>query len=109
MASRDPLLLERAGHVTLRIRAKPKASRTRCLGIQEGALQIALAAPPVDGAANQELIQFLQKLTRLPKRRIVLLSGETGRDKLVQFLNTDRATLEALLPLEPQSEKDGAT
>lgn len=78
---------------TLRIRAKPDSSRTRVLGVREGALEIAIAAPRVEGAANEELIRFLHKESGLPKSRIELVSGATGREKLLRFHGADVARL----------------
>ena len=74
---------------TLRIRAKPDSSRTRVLGVREGALEIAIAAPRVEGAANEELLGFLRKESGLAKSRIELVSGATGREKLIRFHGAD--------------------
>ncbi|HVW28331.1 MAG TPA: DUF167 domain-containing protein [Polyangiaceae bacterium] len=65
--------------------AKPRASRTRVLGVENGVLEVALAAPPVDGAANEELVCALSDHFGIPKRRVSLVSGETSRHKRVRL------------------------
>lgn len=71
--------------VILRLHIQPKASRSEISGeYGEGALvrlKIRIAAPPVDGEANRELILFLKKLTKIPASRISIIRGETGKIK----------------------------
>jgi uncharacterized protein (TIGR00251 family) len=55
------------------------------LGEHGKALKVALAASPVDGAANAELLQALANWLGVPQRRVVLRSGETGRLKRIQI------------------------
>lgn len=47
------------------------------------AIKLAITAPPVDGKANEAVIRYLADLFRVPKSSIVIVSGETGRNKLV--------------------------
>jgi uncharacterized protein (TIGR00251 family) len=72
--------------VTIAIRAQPRAKKTAITGIYgEGAsaqLKIAVHAPPIEGRANEALIAFLADLFSLPRRDVVLLSGETNRSKV---------------------------
>ncbi len=63
--------------------AKPRASRSRIIGVREGALEVAIAAPPVDGAANTELIHALARALRLSKRQVSLVAGEASKHKRV--------------------------
>jgi uncharacterized protein (TIGR00251 family) len=71
--------------VVLDIKVIPRAGRTRLAGTREGALLIRLAAAPVDGAANAELIAFLSRLLDIPKRQITLVSGDKSRQKRVKI------------------------
>jgi len=64
--------------VLLRLQAQPRASRTEVVGLQGDRLKIRIAAPPVDGAANQELLRFLKKQLGCP---VALVSGETTKYK----------------------------
>ena len=80
----------------LQIWVKVRASVTRIVGERNGKLEIALAAPPVDGQANKELIRLLSKRFRLPKTAVKIVSGESSRDKVVS-LDGDAIELEAQL------------
>jgi uncharacterized protein len=68
----------------LRIHAQPRATRSELVGIHDGRLKIRLTAPPVDGAANAELMRFLARRLGVPRSRISLLAGGTSKQKLVQ-------------------------
>ncbi|MEK7833575.1 MAG: DUF167 domain-containing protein [Acidobacteriota bacterium] len=69
--------------VSFVIRVQPRASRSDIAGELEGALKIRLAAPPVDGEANEELVRFLSKLFGVTRAQIVIRSGQTSRNKLI--------------------------
>jgi uncharacterized protein len=75
---------EQGAGVTFAVRVQPRASKTGLAGEVEGALKIRLAAPPVDGAANEELIAFLAKLLGVPRRQISLVSGVAARHKVIR-------------------------
>lgn len=75
----------------------PRASRTSVAGRHGDAVKIRLAAPPVDGAANDELVRFLADLLRLPKTSITILAGHGGRRKTIAITGiTTDAVLRAL-------------
>jgi uncharacterized protein (TIGR00251 family) len=73
-----------ASTVTLVIHVQPRASRTEVVGPHGDAIKIRLRAPPVDGAANAELIRFLSERLGVPRQSIRIVSGDTGRRKRVQ-------------------------
>ena len=66
------------------VRVQPRASRSEVVGEQEGALRVRLAAPPVDGAANDALIELLSDLLDVAKRDVRIVSGVTSRRKVVE-------------------------
>ncbi|HPQ80104.1 MAG TPA: DUF167 domain-containing protein [bacterium] len=74
---------ERADGVTFECRVAPRAGKSAVKGVRNGALHLALGAPPVDGRANEELVKYLATLLRVSKSRVFILSGERGRTKLV--------------------------
>jgi len=76
-----PWLTSSPDGLLLSIWAKPRASRTKLAGERDGALAVALAAPPVDGEANAELVKFFSKLLGTPKKNISVAKGATGRSK----------------------------
>jgi hypothetical protein len=67
----------------LTVHIQPKASTTECVGIHGDALKIRVAAPPVDGAANDELIRFLARQLSIPSTSVRIHSGAGGRHKRV--------------------------
>jgi uncharacterized protein len=69
--------------VNIRVYVAPRASTNRVVGVHHGALKVALTAPPVDGAANKALVEFLAKVLAVPKSAVVLSSGQTSRNKTV--------------------------
>ena len=87
----------RAGCVRFRVRVKPRASKSRILGVRGGVLEIAVAAPPVDGAANSELICILASALNRGKSAIEIVSGQGSRSKLVSIAGFTPAELVAKL------------
>ena len=79
--SRGEWLKAIEGGCELMILVQPRASRTKVLGEHDGRLKIALAAPPVDGAANAALIEFLSDALGVRRAEITLLDGEASRRK----------------------------
>jgi uncharacterized protein (TIGR00251 family) len=69
----------------LDVRVVPRAGRSGVAGLRDGALLVRLAAAPVDGAANAELIAVLAGGLHLPKRSIHIVSGERSRTKRVRI------------------------
>ena len=69
--------------VILHVRVTPKAAQSKIVGLQDHALKIAVKAPPVDGAANKELIHFLAKALGIPKSQLEIARGESSRNKQV--------------------------
>ena len=67
----------------IRVRVKPRAARSRVLSVQSGVLEVAVAAPPVDGAANQELVRLLSSVLDVGRRNVEIVGGARGRSKLV--------------------------
>ena len=83
--------------IDLDIRVIPRAGRSGFGGLRDGALLVRLAAAPVDGAANDELIALFAKTLRIPKRDITIVSGERSRSKRVRIAGIDREQALALL------------
>ena len=76
-------LAAKDGVVTFNVRVQPRASKSGVAGELDGVLKIRLAAPPIEGQANEELIRLLAELFDTPRRRIVILSGQTSKNKVV--------------------------
>ncbi|KAL1435439.1 hypothetical protein MTO96_000115 [Rhipicephalus appendiculatus] len=73
------------GTVAIRVRAKPGASESRITDVSEDSVGVQIAAPPVDGEANTELIRFLSKLLNLRKSDLSLEKGSRSKDKVVMI------------------------
>ncbi len=82
---------------TVAVHAKPRAKKSRVIGYKEGALEVALAAPPVDGAANEELVRVLAAALGVPARDVHVERGASGRRKLVRVEGMSDAAARDLL------------
>lgn len=81
----------------IEIRVQPGASRTQVAGRHDGKVKIRLAARPVDGAANKELVRFLSQHLGIPRRSIELVSGLTSRTKRIRIQGMAPADVEKTL------------
>jgi len=88
------------GQVVFNVQVVPRASRSEIIGEHNGALRVRIAAPPVDGAANEELIRILARTFKVPQRAIQIMSGHTGRTKRVGITGGEPGILETLLAAE---------
>ncbi|MGC2238915.1 MAG: DUF167 domain-containing protein [Pyrinomonadaceae bacterium] len=79
------------------VRVIPRASKSEIVGELGGALKVRIASPPVDGAANAELVKLLAKTFNVSKSAIVILSGQTSKTKQVKIPNTTGEKLSAIL------------
>jgi uncharacterized protein (TIGR00251 family) len=73
------------------IRVIPRAGRSGIAGLRAGAVLVRLAAAPVDGAANAELIEVLARALGVPKRSIEIVSGDKSRSKRVRIIGFNHA------------------
>lgn len=83
--------------VRISVYVQPRASKTAIVGMHDGAIKIRLAAPPVDGAANAALIEFIAKKVGVPRSRVRLVSGASARRKIVEIEGVDDASVAAAL------------
>jgi len=84
--------LRTTGHgLTLRVRVQPRASKDALGGEREGALVVRLTAPPVEGAANEALARFLGKTLGVAPSAVRVVSGASGRNKVVSVTGLDAA------------------
>jgi uncharacterized protein len=83
--------------VSFAVKVQPNASKT-CVGGREGEfLKIRLAAPPVDGKANEALIAFLARRLSIPKSSVLIRSGGSSRRKVVQVEGCSEEKLRAFM------------
>ncbi len=78
----------------LTIKITPRSPKNDILGIMEdGTIKIRLTAPPVDGKANNALIDFLSEILDIQKDKILILSGHTSRTKMISFRGANKSQL----------------
>ncbi len=77
----------------LSLMAVSRASSTDLAGLEGEALRVRVTAPPVDGAANDALIRFLARVLGVPRSRVKMLSGETGRRKRLLIIGMEQEEL----------------
>lgn len=77
------------GWLAFRVQVVPRASRSEVVGEHNGLLRVRLAAPPVDGAANEELIRLLAKTFKVSRSAVKIVSGHNARLKRVSIEGVD--------------------
>ena len=86
---------QRGAAITVKV--SPRAKHTEVAGVMDdGTIKIRIAAPPVDGAANAELVKFLAQVLRLPAKQIDILAGETSERKLISLVGISPAEVDAV-------------
>ena len=83
--------------IVITVRVVPRASKSEIVGLENGILKIRITSPPVDGAANAELIRLLSKTLSVAKRDITIASGETSRNKRISIDNVSQSKLDEIL------------
>jgi uncharacterized protein len=85
----------------LAVRVAPRASRTAIVGVigegSEAAVKIALQVPPVEGRANEALVEFVAELLGLPRAHVAIAAGEHGRNKIVVVRGRSAADVAAMV------------
>jgi uncharacterized protein (TIGR00251 family) len=91
------MLRESPDGVVIDVRVIPRAKKTELAGTRQNAVLIRLAAPPVDDAANDELIRFLAGTLGVPRRAIRIVSGQQARQKRLAVAGTRAEDVRARL------------
>ena len=71
------------GRVSVWVQVVPRASRNAILGEAEGVLRVAIKVPPVENAANEELVRFLGERLGIARRQITIVAGHRQRRKRI--------------------------
>ena len=83
--ARPPWLSGRAGAWAVRLAVQPGASRTEPAGDFDGCLKLRVAAPPVDGRANEAVTRWLAGALGIPRSAVTLAAGASGRRKVFEL------------------------
>jgi uncharacterized protein (TIGR00251 family) len=89
------VITESKGMVTLTIKIVPRAQKNQIAGIEGDALKIRLNAPPVEGKANDALVEFLAKTLGIARAQIEIVAGHTARRKIVRVRGISAREVEA--------------
>jgi uncharacterized protein len=87
---------ESEGAITFPVRVVARASRSEVAGAHDGALRVRVAAPPVGGAANEELIRTLARALKVPARSVEIVGGHHSKSKQVRAAGVGAQQLLAL-------------
>jgi len=96
----DPVAASGSG-TRLTLHIQPRASVTEVVGLHGDAVKIRIAAPPVDGAANDEITAFVARLVGVPRQAVRLVSGAGGRRKQLVIEGVPPATVRRAFGLAP--------
>lgn len=85
--------------VVIDVRVIPRAAKAGIAGTRDAALLVRLNAPPVEGAANAELIEVMSKALGVPRRAVTIVAGERSRNKRVAVAGVTREAVEARITI----------
>lgn len=88
---------ETAKGVTFAVKVHPRARKNAITGTVGEALKLALTAPPIEGRANQAVIEFFAELFQIPRSSVTIASGLNTRNKVVRLSGLSRAIVEQRL------------
>ena len=88
---------ERAGAVRFSVHVRPRSSRCVIVGVREGALDVALTAPPAEGAANEELRKLLSRALEVRRGDVNIIVGTSSRSKLIEVNGVNTTSARDLL------------
>ena len=88
---------ESAKGTTFAVKVHPRARKNAITGTVGDALKVALTAPPVQGKANQAVIEFFSDLFQIPRSSVNIASGETSRNKVVRVAGLRKLVVEQRL------------
>lgn len=83
--------------VVISVQVIPRAGKSGVAGARGGALLVRLNAPPVDGAANAELVDVIARTLGVPRRAVTIVSGERSRKKRVHVAGVEGPVVQAKL------------
>jgi uncharacterized protein (TIGR00251 family) len=78
------------------VEAKPNSKKNQIEVVSENMLKIKISAPPVDGKANEAIIEYLSEIFKIPKSKIILQKGNSGRFKRFEIVANNEEILKVL-------------
>jgi uncharacterized protein (TIGR00251 family) len=90
---------EKDGAIIFSVRVAPRASKSEIVGAHDGALKLRIASPPVDGAANAELVKLLSKAFGVSKSEVEIIGGQASKMKQIKISNLTAERFDNVLKL----------
>lgn len=106
---RKPKFSDARRGAAITVKVTPRAKKTGVAGVMDdGTIKIKVAAPPVEGAANTALVEFLAATLGLPKNQVDIVAGETSERKLISLVGISPEKVDAILRglLEPAADDE---
>lgn len=95
---RKPQFSDARRGAAITVKVTPRAKKTAVAGVMDdGTIKIKIAAPPVEGAANKALIEFLAEALGVPRSQVDIVAGETSERKLVSLVGVSPETVDSVL------------
>ncbi|HWR71872.1 MAG TPA: DUF167 domain-containing protein [Nitrospirota bacterium] len=88
---------KRSEQAVLSLRVQPRASRNGIVRMESGGFKVRLTAPAVENAANEALVKFLSEKLDVPRSAVVIVSGQSSREKRVRIEGISEDTARMLL------------
>jgi uncharacterized protein len=94
-----------ASGATFSVRVQPRAKKNAITGVMGDALKLSLTAPPVEGRANEAVIEFFAKLLNVSRSSVTIAAGESSRNKVIRVEGISADSLRAQLQTGIQSDR----
>jgi uncharacterized protein (TIGR00251 family) len=91
----------RGDAVRFSVRLQPRASKNEIVGLQGISLKVRVTAPPVEGMANDALVELLSKELQTSRRNVCIVSGHSSRTKVIEISGVDLESVQRLLRETP--------
>jgi uncharacterized protein (TIGR00251 family) len=93
LKSPDIKIRKKADGIIIQVKVVPRSSKTMIDGIYHGVLKIRLTSPPVDNAANRDLIAFLSQKLKVPKSAVKIIGGAKSREKRLALTGVEKSDI----------------
>jgi len=87
---------QRGDVVRFSVRLQPRSSRNAVVGLHGDSLKVRVTAPPVEGMANEALIDFLADALKISRRNLCIVSGHSSRTKVIEVRGVDLESVQRL-------------
>jgi len=82
--------------VRFSVRLQPRASKNEIVGLQGASLKVRVTAPPVEGMANDALVELLSKVLQTSRRNVCIVSGHSSRTKVIEISGVNLESVQRL-------------